>query len=199
MPWKEIKLAGDAVTDLTGTAYRMLIVDSAGSVTELAHGTINYVLTSGGPSANPSWQVAAGGAHALDAGQTDVEITTPAESEVLAYTVTGTKWINKTAAEAGLAAATHASAHQDGGADEISVASLSGLLADGQTPLAHKTTHESGGSDALSGALDLTKAVFSGADPGSEIVLTPKVSSASTVEGTIFYDSDDNHLYCYVV
>ena len=31
----------------------------------------------------------------------------------------------------------HASTHEDGGADEISVADLSGLLADAQTPLAH--------------------------------------------------------------
>lgn len=44
----------------------------------------------------------------------------------------------------------HASRHEDGGADEISVADLSGLLADGQTPLAHKTSHQNGGADELS-------------------------------------------------
>lgn len=44
----------------------------------------------------------------------------------------------------------HKASHQDGGADEISVAGLSGLLADGQTPLAHKTSHQDGGSDELS-------------------------------------------------
>jgi hypothetical protein len=44
---------------------------------------------------------------------------------------------------------THASSHENGGGDEISVAGLSGLLADGQTPLAHKTSHQSGGSDAI--------------------------------------------------
>lgn len=43
----------------------------------------------------------------------------------------------------------HKTQHQNGGDDEISVAGLSGLLADGQTPLAHKTSHESGGSDAI--------------------------------------------------
>src|SRR5919108_409616 len=43
----------------------------------------------------------------------------------------------------------HKTSHQDSGTDEISVAGLSGLLADGQTPLAHKTSHESGGSDAI--------------------------------------------------
>jgi photosystem II stability/assembly factor-like uncharacterized protein len=43
----------------------------------------------------------------------------------------------------------HASTHEDGGADEISVAGLSGLLADGQTPLTHASTHASAGSDPL--------------------------------------------------
>ena len=45
--------------------------------------------------------------------------------------------------------AAHASTHQNNGADEISVAGLSGLLADGQTPLAHIASHAPGGSDAL--------------------------------------------------
>lgn len=44
---------------------------------------------------------------------------------------------------------THATTHQNGGNDEISVTGLSGLLADSQTPLAHKTSHQSGGSDAI--------------------------------------------------
>ena len=38
---------------------------------------------------------------------------------------------------ADLGTSTHASTHQNGGADEISVTGLSGLLADGQTPLSH--------------------------------------------------------------
>ena len=50
---------------------------------------------------------------------------------------------------AGSAPAAHASTHQNNGADEISVAGLSGLLADGQTPLAHIVSHAPGGSDAL--------------------------------------------------
>ncbi len=58
----------------------------------------------------------------------------------------------------------HASTHQDGGADEISVAALSGQLADAQpstwtlvsgkpttfTPAAHKTSHQDGGADEIS-------------------------------------------------
>lgn len=43
----------------------------------------------------------------------------------------------------------HATTHQDGGSDEISVLGLSGLLADAQTPLGHHVSHETGGSDAL--------------------------------------------------
>lgn len=43
----------------------------------------------------------------------------------------------------------HAASHQNAGTDEISVAGLSGLLADGQTPLAHKTSHQLAGADAI--------------------------------------------------
>jgi hypothetical protein len=52
-------------------------------------------------------------------------------------------WVNNGSPDA------HASTHQNNGADEISVAGLSGLLADGQTPLAHASTHASAGSDPL--------------------------------------------------
>lgn len=44
----------------------------------------------------------------------------------------------------------HASSHQNGGADEISVEGLSGLLADAQIPVAHALLHESGGLDEIS-------------------------------------------------
>jgi len=43
----------------------------------------------------------------------------------------------------------HATRHQDGGSDEVSVVGLSGLLADPQTPLAHDVSHENGGSDEI--------------------------------------------------
>lgn len=45
--------------------------------------------------------------------------------------------------------ASHASTHQNGGADEINVAGLSGSLADAQTPTSHASTHQSGGSDSI--------------------------------------------------
>ncbi len=43
----------------------------------------------------------------------------------------------------------HHTRHENGGADEISVIGLSGLLADGQTPLAHATSHYPGGTDPV--------------------------------------------------
>jgi len=33
----------------------------------------------------------------------------------------------------------------------------------------------------------------------AQIVLTPTASGAGTTEGSLMYDSDDNHLYVYVV
>ncbi len=45
--------------------------------------------------------------------------------------------------------AAHAASHQNGGGDEISVAGLSGVLADPQTPAAHASSHQSGGGDAI--------------------------------------------------
>jgi len=46
----------------------------------------------------------------------------------------------------------HSARHENGGADEISVAGLSGELADNQPPKAHKSSHANGGSDVLSEA-----------------------------------------------
>jgi len=43
----------------------------------------------------------------------------------------------------------HAIRHETGGADEIDVTDLEGLLADPQTPLGHHTIHEFGGSDEI--------------------------------------------------
>lgn len=54
-------------------------------------------------------------------------------------------WATPTGFDPGL----HASTHEDGGSDEISVAGLTGLLATAQTPAAHKASHQDGGSDEL--------------------------------------------------
>lgn len=43
----------------------------------------------------------------------------------------------------------HVATHQDGGADELNVAGLSGELADPQPPKTHATDHQPGGGDAM--------------------------------------------------
>lgn len=43
----------------------------------------------------------------------------------------------------------HSARHENGGADEISVAGLAGLLADAQTPTAHATSHQDAGTDEI--------------------------------------------------
>ena len=48
----------------------------------------------------------------------------------------------------------------------------------------HKTRHEDGGADEIS---------LTGLE-GTEIRLVPKASSTGA-EGTIFYDSDDDHIW----
>ena len=44
----------------------------------------------------------------------------------------------------------HATSHQNGGADEINVAGLSGELADAQSPKTHAASHSDGGTDEVS-------------------------------------------------
>lgn len=160
MAWKKLLADGDPATDLTGTAYRLLLIDSAGDVIELVHGTVNKVLTSGGASADPTWEDPASGAHALDAGQTDVTITGVTDDEVLSWETD--TWINKTAAEAGLAVTSHGT---------------------------HLTEDSVGATEIDEAANDIAFA---------QIILTPAVSGTGTIEGTMFYDSDDDHLYVYV-
>ena len=49
----------------------------------------------------------------------------------------------------------HHTRHEDGGGDEISVAGLSGELADQQKPKPHKASHQKGGADDLESLLKL--------------------------------------------
>lgn len=49
----------------------------------------------------------------------------------------------------GVTVSNHSARHENGGADEIDVTGLSGLLADAQTPLSHASTHIDGGSDEI--------------------------------------------------
>ncbi len=48
-----------------------------------------------------------------------------------------------------LAPTAHAASHQNAGSDEISVAGLSGVLADPQTPAAHASSHQALGADSI--------------------------------------------------
>jgi hypothetical protein len=157
MGWTKVLNTGDNATELKGTAYRLLLVNSAGQVAELVHGTSGKVLTSGGASADPTWETPSAGTHALDAGQTDVVITSVADNEVLAYD-SGGNWINQTADEAGLAS----------------------------IPLPSNCV----GATAIDETA--TDIAF------KQIILTPTATGTGTTEGTLFYDSDDNHLYVYV-
>ena len=68
----------------------------------------------------------------------------------LANGLTVTQEMAEEVSSCGGAPEAHASTHEDGGADEINVAGLSGLLADGQTPLTHASTHQNGGTDEIS-------------------------------------------------
>lgn len=61
----------------------------------------------------------------------------------------GANYIAESSVDA-LDLAAHKTRHQNGGSDELSVAGLSGELADDQPPKAHKTSHQNGGSDEIS-------------------------------------------------
>lgn len=191
MAWKKLLLSGDAVTELTGNAYKLLLLDSGGAVIELAHGAINKVLTSGGAALNPTWQDPTSGAHALDAGQSDVTITTPAAHEVLAYNGT-TAWINETAAEAGLSESGHLLGSADHGADTLANlnAKVSDATLDDSTATRTPTNDSVGAAQVDDTANNIAF---------SQLILTPKIDGSGTTEGTMFYDSDDDHLYVYVV
>jgi hypothetical protein len=97
-----------------------------------------------------------GGSDELDGDKLDIDYlptnytrdATPAEVTLLAELTSHLAGID-TALASGLVPGLHASTHEDGGADEISVTDLSGLLADPQTPLSHSGTHENGGVDEI--------------------------------------------------
>lgn len=53
----------------------------------------------------------------------------------------------------------HYLTHQDGGADEINVGGLSGLLADAQTPILHAITHQHSGADEIATVVPAANAI----------------------------------------
>lgn len=91
----------------------------------------NITVTGGNGS---DWTIAGGGAASVAIDDiTDVTITTPADNEVLAYDNGTGEWINQTAAEAGLAAASHTHATSD---------ITSGTFADARIAESNVTQHE---------------------------------------------------------
>lgn len=86
----------------------------------------------------------------------------------------------------------HASQHETGGVDEIGVDGLSGLLADGQTPLGHHTTHESGGADEIKDIELKIALVYN--DTGSGILVVGRVGE-NVSAGDILYMKADGHYW----
>lgn len=69
--------------------------------------------------------------------------------------------------------ALHSTRHENGGADEISVAGLSGDLADAQNPKSHATSHKDGGAD------ELDASEFAGALGSADQILQTDGAAAS--------------------
>lgn len=76
--------------------------------------------------------------------------------------------------------ATHATTHEDGGADEINVGGLSGDLADPQDPKGHGATHAAGGSDSLAGEqVDVGQLDVAGSVVAQSVALSGQVTLSS--------------------
>jgi hypothetical protein len=74
----------------------------------------------------------------------------------------------------------HAPSHQNGGTDEISVAGLSGLLADPQTPLSHAPSHKHGGADEVATATPAANAIPKALASGKLAMSWVSLAQAST-------------------
>ena len=116
----------------------------------------------------------------------------------------GATWEGYSGPGTGSAPTAHAASHADGGADEISVVGLSGLLADAQTPLAHAATHASAGADAVTvtalagfpgGTTTFLRADATFAAPAGGSGTGDVVGPASAVDGEIaLFDSTTGKL-----
>lgn len=112
----------------------------------------------------------------------DVNVPAPTDGYVLTWDQASGLWIATDAA-----AGPHASTHQDGGADEISVAGLSGELADPQPPKLHEMDHQDGGADAISSAL------YPAAYP--MLYGTLAARPAAGIKGRFYWTTDTGILY----
>jgi len=165
--WTKILNTGDPATELTGTAYRMLLVDSAGDVVELAHGTTGKFLKSQGASADPMWDDPS--VATLDV-IGDVAAITETQGQVLFRSATA--WDALDAGTSGYFLKTMGAA-----ADPVWAAMSVAEDSIGATEIDDTAT-------------DIQF---------KQIILEPVANGTGTTEGTLIYDSDDNHLYVYVV
>lgn len=83
----------------------------------------------------------------------DVTMATPANQNIPIFNATTGKWEPD---EAFATVPPHASSHQDGGTDEISVEGLSGLLADAQIPITEAVQDIAGAMATDSATIDFT-------------------------------------------
>jgi hypothetical protein len=82
----------------------------------------------------------------------DVEITTPADNEVLAYDDASGTWINQTAAEAGLAAASHT--HTLANVTDVTASAAEVNVLDGITATTTELNYVDGVTSAIQGQLN---------------------------------------------
>lgn len=91
----------------------------------------------------------------------------------------------------------HAADHQNGGDDEISVAGLSGELADDQPPKTHATSHKSAGADVikLNEFGDPTAKIPFAGQEGGDFCLENLAADPVPVLGKVYFKTGDAHPY----
>lgn len=97
-PKGDLELSADLADLGGGSAYQLLYTNSAGVVSQLPHGTSTHVLTSNGPSADPSWQAPSGGGASQLSDLSDVNTSTPTNRNVLV--ADGVDWESRALVEA---------------------------------------------------------------------------------------------------
>lgn len=99
----------------------------------------------------------------------------------------------------------HAASHQNGGADEISVAGLSGLLADSQTPVAHshviadttglQTALDAKADDAHSHVVADTTGLQAALDAKADDAHSHAIGDVTGLQGELDAKADDGHTH----
>lgn len=92
----------------------------------------------------------------------------------------GTNAITNVGLVDGVDVSAHAVRHENGGADEISVAGLSGLLADDQNPTAHAADHISGAGDEVDGDrvdIDFVPSTYTRSTVPAEVTLVVELTA----------------------